>query len=374
MTIDIAIIGAGLGGLTLARVLHINGIAATVYEAEESATTRSQGGMLDIHHDSGQLAMRQAGLFDQFSALIHPGGQQTRVLGADAAVLLDLPDKGNGGRPEVLRSQLRRLLLDSLPAETVRWGSKLTAVTPLPARRHRLDFVGGASASHDLVVGADGAWSKVRALLSDRRPVYAGCTMIETYLHDADRCHPDTALAVGGGSLFALAPGKGIMAHREPGAVLHAYIALCRSEDWFADIDFDAPETARARIAAEFAGWAPQLTALITAGSSAPVKRTLCSLPIGHRWQRVPGLTLLGDAAHLMPPSGDGANLAMLDGAELGQALAAHPADLEAALGVYETSMFARSAAAAADAHIGLDTCFGPQAPDKLVAFLRQNA
>jgi 2-polyprenyl-6-methoxyphenol hydroxylase-like FAD-dependent oxidoreductase len=127
-------------------------------------------------------------------------------------------------------------------------------------------------------------------------------------------------------------------------------VTLTRPLDWFADIDFTDAVAATARVAREFGGWAPELTALITDSDVAPIHRPHYALPPEHRWDRVPGVTLLGDAAHLTAPNGEGANLAMYDGAELGKAIAAHPDDIETALTDYEQAMFPRSAAAAAEA------------------------
>jgi 2-polyprenyl-6-methoxyphenol hydroxylase-like FAD-dependent oxidoreductase len=323
--------------------------------------------MLDIHDFNGQLALKHADLYGEFLELIHPGGQQTRVLDKQGNVLMDNPDDGTGGRPEVPRGELRRILLDSLPADTVRWGHKLKSATSLGNGRHELVFGDGSKVTTDLLVGADGAWSKVRPLLSDETPVYVGTSFIETYLMNADTGHKASAEAVGGGSLFALAPGKGIMAHREPNGVLHAYVALTKPADWIDDIDFSDRASAMARVAAEFEGWAPSLTALITDSESAPMPRVLHTLPENHRWDRVPGVTLLGDAAHLMVPSGEGANLAMYDGAELANAIAAHPGDVEAALLAYEKELFPRSALAAAEAAEVVKTLFGDKAPYGLV-------
>ena len=368
----ITIIGAGLGGLMLARVLHVHGIAATIYEADASPQARSQGGMLDIHEDNGQRALQAAGLTAAFRAIIHAGGEASRVLDRHGTLLLDEGDDGTGGRPEVPRGALRHLLLDALPAGTVRWGHKLAGVTVLDGGRHLLQFAHGATAASDLLVGADGAWSRVRPLLSSAQPAYSGISFIETYLFDSDRRHPASAHAVGAGALFALAPGKGIQAHREPDGVLHAYVALSKPEEWLAAIDFTDAAAARARIAAEFAGWAPALTALITEADTPPVPRPVHALPVDHCWPRVAGVTLLGDAAHLMAPAGEGANLAMLDGAELAQALAAHPHDVEAALLAYETALFARSSAAAAESERVLRLCLGDDAPHSLLNFFAE--
>ncbi|HEY2071423.1 MAG TPA: NAD(P)/FAD-dependent oxidoreductase [Rhizomicrobium sp.] len=372
MTTPVTIIGAGLGGLVLARVLHVHGITATIYEAEPSAEARTQGGQLDIHEHDGQLALREAGLIDEFRAIIHVGGEASRVLDKHGTVLLDESDNGTGGRPEVLRGDLRRILLESLPAGTIQWGKKLTGVASRGGGAHALTFADGSNATTELLVGADGAWSKVRPLLSDAEPEYVGTSFIETYLYDADARHAAAAEAVGGGALFALSPGQGFFVHREAGSILHTYVALNRSAAWFAGIDFNDVAAAKARIAAEFDGWAPALTALITDSDTSPVLRAINTLPTGHRWDRVPGVTLLGDAAHLTPPAGDGANLAMLDGAELGKAIAAHPGDSEAALAAYEAVMFPRSAEAAGGAHQVLELCLGESAPFGLVEFFTQ--
>jgi 2-polyprenyl-6-methoxyphenol hydroxylase-like FAD-dependent oxidoreductase len=369
MNTPVTIIGAGLGGLMLARVLHVHGIRATIYEAEASATTRAQGGMLDIHEHNGQLALKAAGLFDQFLAIIHPGGQQARALDKDGNVLFDHPDDGSGGRPEVPRGELRRILLESLPAETVRWGHKLIAAAAFGDGRHELSFTNGSTVLTDLLVGADGAWSKVRPLLSDAKPVYAGITYVETYLHESDTRHQASAAVVGGGMMFAMAPGRGIMAHREPGGVLHTYAGLKKPEGWSLGINFADPATVVARVADEFEGWAPELTALITDAETNPVARPIYALPSEHRWQRVPGVTLLGDAAHLTAPSGEGANLAMYDGAELAKAIAANVGNVEAALLAYETELFPRSATEAPEALRMQEVLFGDNSPQSLLDF-----
>jgi 2-polyprenyl-6-methoxyphenol hydroxylase-like FAD-dependent oxidoreductase len=324
--------------------------------------------LLDIHEYNGQLALKAAGLFEEFLELIQAEAEAQCVLDKDANVLLYQPDKGNGGRPEVPRGDLRRILLDSLPAGTIRWGHKTIAVSALGDGRHVVTFANGSTVTADLLVGADGAWSRVRPLLSDAKPEYVGTSFIETFLFDCETRHKASAEAVGSGTMMALAPGKGIMAHREGDATLHAYVALNKPEDWIASIDFSDPASTLARVAAEFDGWAPALTALLNSTETDPVLRPIHALPVEHRWDRVSGATLIGDAAHLMSPfAGEGANLAMYDGAELGKAIAAHPGDIEAALVAYEQDLFPRSASASAEADRNLKLFFDENSPQSVV-------
>ncbi|MGW1274311.1 FAD-dependent oxidoreductase, partial [Streptomyces sp. NPDC002491] len=293
---------------------------------------------------SGQAALAAAGLAEEFRKLILPGREAYRVMDRAGNVLLDLPDTGAGERPETPRGALRQMLLDSLPDGAVRWGRKVTAVHAIADGRHRVDFADGATVVADLLIGADGAFSRVRPLLSTAVPRYFGVCSVETFLFDAGARHRSSAEAVGAGSLFALAPGRGLLAHREGGGTLHAYAQLKKPQHWFADLDAADAAALTLRVAKEFDGWAPELTALITDSDTPPVLRPVFTLPAGHRWDRVRGVTLLGDAAHLRAPNGEGANSAMQDGAELGSALAAHPGDAETALAAHEQAMFARAA------------------------------
>ncbi|KAA2260086.1 FAD-dependent monooxygenase [Solihabitans fulvus] len=364
----IAIIGSGLGGLTLARVLHVNGIASAVFDLEASPEARTQGGMLDIHDDSGQVALHAAGLHDRFRTLIHAGGEAMRIVGPDGTVRLAEEDDGTGSRPEIDRGDLRDLLLNSLPPDTVRWGRRAAGARPLGDGRHEVTFADGTTVTTDLLVGADGAWSRVRPLLSAATPAYTGISFVETDLLDVDTRHPASAALVGNGFFISLGEHRGILAHRESDDSLHVYTALKVGEDWLDTLDATDPETTRKAVLGHLDGWHDSLRALVADADGAPVLRRVNALPVGHRWDRSPGVTLLGDAAHLMSPfAGEGANLAMLDGAELGRALAANPGDTEAALVAYERDLFPRSETSAAESAANLELMFGDNALQRLL-------
>ncbi|KAJ7497766.1 monooxygenase [Mycena latifolia] len=329
----VAIIGAGIGGLTLARILQLrkgSTISFVIYESDADASVRaSAGGSLDLKYESGQRAMRDAGLHAEFMKLARPVGEHLRILDKTGKVYHEETSTGTDFyNPEIDRGQLRSLILDSIEPGTVQWGHKATTIHKDPATgKYIIEFASGAKAENvDVVVGADGAWSRVRPLVwPGSNPIYSGITFLETKVEMAK--YPQFAPLVGQGMMFALSDGKGLMAQQNANGMMTLYSAVRVSEDWATTSAVALAETPAEKIELmleHFDGWDDALRELIRAGE-APTVRAIYALP----WDAAPrpttdNIVLLGDAAHLMSPfAGEGVNLAMADAADLAKTLVA---------------------------------------------------
>ncbi|WP_454197215.1 FAD-dependent oxidoreductase [Nocardia sp. Marseille-Q1738] len=380
----IAVIGGGPAGLTLARVLHRHDHPVTVLERDPAPDARPPGGTLDLHEGLGQLALGKAGLLAEFQALSRPEGQAMRILDTDGTVLRDWrPRPDDRANPEIDRGQLRDLLLGPLD---VQWGRGVTEVVLGTGDGVLVHFADGRQERFDLVVGADGAWSRVRPAVSSATPHYTGVTLVETSLDDVDTRHPDLARLIGDGSMAVYGVNRALVAQRNSGGHVKVYAQFRAPLDWHTDLDRhmglkqrpgpDAGldladvEAVRSSLPALFDGWAAPVLDLLRHGT-AFVHRPLYVLPVSHTWTHVPGVTLLGDAAHLMPPLGAGANLAMLEGAELAESIAAAAGsgDLDEAVRAFEERMWARAGKWAKITTTGLERLVSPDPTQALALF-----
>ena len=361
--IRIAIIGAGPGGLMCARILQQRGFDASVYDADASTTARDAGGTLDLHADSGQIALEDAGLMDAFNALARPEGQAKRSLDYRGNVLAAfMPDENDTAASEIDRGQLRTMLYEHVEPETVRWGHKLIAVTPFGNGVHRLKFANGVTAEADLVIGADGAWSRVRPLVSSATPYYTGISFLDIRFADVANRHPQITKLVGDGHMFVNYDGRAIIGQRNSSGYVRGYVGMRADADWYkkAGIDLDDKAAVSRFLLTKFNGWADELLPFITDTDGNFVNRAIYVLPAPLIWAPTPGVTLLGDAAHLMSPFGGfGVNLAMLDAAELARAIT-EETSIDAAISRYEATMLPRAGKHAVGANAALDRFFAP--------------
>ncbi|WP_245642487.1 FAD-dependent oxidoreductase [Nonomuraea candida] len=274
-----------------------------------------------------------------------PEGQEMRQLDPPGATLFHhVPEQDERFKPEIDRARLRDLLLASLRPGTVRWGHTLRAVGGSAAGPRLLHFANGATVEADLIIGADGAWSKVRRAVSPATPRYTGVSFLEAWFHDVETRHPGIAELVGQGSAAAADGDRGLFAQRNGGDHIRVYLIQRVPADWITAAGLTPQDTGgiRALLLERYRDWSPRLRRLVTDNDGPYVDRPIFALPVPHEWAHDPTVTLLGDAAHLMPPLGVGVNLALLDACELAPALARHDTPGEA-VRAYERAMLPRS-------------------------------
>lgn len=345
---NIAIVGGGPGGLTLARLLQLQGVKVKVYERDANKEVRVQGATLDLHEESGLKALEKAGLMEAFKANYRPGAGKMRIVDHNAEILLDeAEDERDETRPEIDRGPLRKILLDSLAPETVVWDSQFKSLEP-DGNSWTIEFTNGTTSSADIVIAADGANSKIRPYITPIKAFYSGITMLEGAIYDSALNAPNMYKLLDGGKVFALEGSKTLIVSSKGDGSLVFYTGCKTAEDWNKSIDFSDKTQVMAWFKATFAEWDEAWLELFENASSFLARPQYC-MPLDQDWDAMPNLTLLGDAAHVMPPfAGEGVNMAMLDALELSECFAKYPT-AATAIAHYEKEMRKRASTTAQD-------------------------
>ncbi|WP_260706863.1 FAD-dependent oxidoreductase [Edaphobacter flagellatus] len=372
----IAVIGGGPGGLTLARLLQLGGAQVSVYERDKSRSARVQGSALDLHEDSGLAALEAAGLLDAFWSNYRPDLDRLRLVDAKGTVLHDHARRmtGAGKRPEIERGPLREILLDSLQPGTVQWDCQLTSAE-MQGEQVLLRFAGGRTVLADIAIGSDGANSRLRELVTPIRPEYVGVSLVEGLVPEARQAIPELWNLLGGAALIALGGERTIgMGTKPDGSVL--FYAGLKTDDVTARQtmeDANGPDQRVAWFHANFAGWSELWDPLFREAVSM-TWRPLLVCPTNQYWEPKANVTLIGDAAHVMPPyAGEGVNMAMLDALVLSKLLLGKNTTFEA-IAAYESEMFARMQRMIADTMVNTEMFYAPDASDRVVALFRSFA
>ncbi|RAJ83458.1 2-polyprenyl-6-methoxyphenol hydroxylase-like FAD-dependent oxidoreductase [Chitinophaga dinghuensis] len=350
---QIAIVGGGPGGLMLARLLQMKGATVKVYERDKNKTIRQQGATLDLHEESGLKAMTAAGLMEQFQLHYRPGAEKLRVVDENATILLDEHTHQDNNvshqRPEIDRGPLRDILMASLLPDTITWDAQFASMETKD-NGWKLHFKNGATALADIVIAADGANSLIRPWLSDIAPIYSGVTAVEGNIYQAKKNAPKLNALLQGGKVFALGKEKSLIMSAKGDGTLSFYAGFKAVENWLqtSNINFKDPQSAFDWFLHVYADWHPIWQELFQAEDISFVPRPMYHYPLDQQWQTQSNLTMLGDAAHRMPPyAGEGVNMALLDALELSECLTSEQFEtIHDAIAAYEKQMLPRAAAA----------------------------
>ena len=353
---QIAIVGGGPGGLTLARLLQLKGVNVKVYERDFNAAVRVQGATLDLHYESGLKALKAAGLIDDFKENYRPGADKGRIVDKHVKIIYDEHAKASGdapddldsewARPEIDRGPLRNMLLSALEPDTVVWDSQFINMSQVDGM-WQLEFKNGTIATADIVIGTDGANSKIRPFVTDIKPAYAGVIIIQGNIPDSETAAPSLHQLLKGGKIYTHSDGKYLHLSSKGDGSFDFYISCKKDENWLQNsgVDFSDQAQVLTWFKKEFAGWGNVWFELFENVSLPLLLRPQYCMPLDQNWDAQSNITLLGDAAHLMPPSGEGVNLAMLDALELSECLTSDDfEDIKAAIAAYEKSMQERAA------------------------------
>jgi 2-polyprenyl-6-methoxyphenol hydroxylase-like FAD-dependent oxidoreductase len=373
---NIAIVGGGPGGLTLARLLQQSGAKVVVYERDQSRSARVQGSALDLHEGSGLAALEAAGLMEAFWANHRSDLDRLRITNASGTVLHDHARRmsGVGKRPEIERGPLRDLLLDSLEPGTVRWDCKLESAE-MQDNQVLLRFASGTIALADIAIGSDGANSRLRGLVTSIRPEYIGVSLVEALVPAAKETIPVLWSLLGGAALMALGGERTIGMGTKPDGSVLIYAGL-KTHDDRARQSLEKATSPEKRVAwfhANFEAWSDLWDPLFREAVSL-VWRPLLTCPSDQHWDPNANVTLIGDAAHVMPPyAGEGVNMAMLDALELSKMLLSERSSSEA-IATYEAQMFDRMRHMTADTMANTEMFYAPDAADRVAAMFRSFA
>lgn len=384
----IAIIGAGPAGLTLGAILQKHNVPFTIYDSDASPHERNQGGTLDLHPKGGQAALIEAGLWAEFTKYARPEADVLKIVKNDGEVLWDgnttdkveIPEGQKfDNRPEIDRADLKHILLGAIKPESIRWGKHLREAVAGHDGTYDLHFKDGTVDSNfNLVVGADGAWSKIRRLVSDTVPTYAGISLVECWSYDVATKNPWMLEYVGAGSCFSFGEDRAIQIQRLGDGSVRTYASLRKPESFLKDcgIDWNSPGAVERYVKEYFDDCGADLKRMILESNDMFAPRTLYHLPVGFSWNHRAGVTLVGDAAHLMTPfAGVGVNAAMMDSLSLAQAIIAfveQGKDESLAEGIrkYEGEIFLRGEAFAKKTMEGMQRHFSAGGSEHLAGRL----